>query len=52
MIRTDVLTKDEAIQILRSNSGSRKIKEDFMAANGYPAYTTQVGMEIAIFWKK
>ncbi|XP_063698514.1 mitochondrial enolase superfamily member 1-like [Culicoides brevitarsis] len=41
---TDVITKDEAIDLLKSrqeNGKNERIKE--LLANGYPAYTTQVG---------
>jgi L-fuconate dehydratase len=40
---TDLLTPDEALEILERQQGSRAEREREMRANGYPAYTTSVG---------
>lgn len=40
---TDVLTKEEAVKMLRSMRKGREERESFMLANGYPAYTTAAG---------
>lgn len=40
---TDVITKEEAIQMLKENEKNKKKNEEFLMKNGYPAYTTQVG---------
>ncbi|BET02127.1 Mandelate racemase / muconate lactonizing enzyme, C-terminal domain [Nesidiocoris tenuis] len=40
---TDVVTKDEAIEMLKKDQPLREQREKDLLANGYPAYTTQVG---------
>jgi L-fuconate dehydratase len=40
---SDVLTPDEALAIVRSNDASRAEGEAFLAAQGFPAYTTSAG---------
>ena len=40
---SDVLTKDEALEILRKWHPSRKERVEELIANGYPAYTTSAG---------
>ncbi|XP_053972762.1 mitochondrial enolase superfamily member 1-like [Hylaeus volcanicus] len=40
---TDVITKEEALQMLKDNEGGKAEREKFLQKNGYPAYTTQVG---------
>ena len=40
---TDVITKEEAIQMLKDNEKGKKGREEMLEKNGYPAYTTQVG---------
>ena len=40
---SDVLTKDEALEILRKWYLSRKERVEDLATNGYPAYTTSAG---------
>lgn len=40
---TDVITKEEAIQMLKDSENDKKKREAFLLKNGYPAYTTQVG---------
>ncbi|XP_031840080.2 mitochondrial enolase superfamily member 1 isoform X2 [Nomia melanderi] len=40
---TDVVTKEEAIEMLRASEEGKKEREEFLIKNGYPAYTTQVG---------
>lgn len=40
---TDVLTKEEAISILKANYDSKKQREKYLLEVGYPAYTTSVG---------
>ncbi|KAK2584873.1 hypothetical protein KPH14_002470 [Odynerus spinipes] len=40
---TDLITKDEAIQMLKENENDKKRRTEFLMKNGYPAYTTQVG---------
>lgn len=39
---TDVITREEAIELLRNTTG-KKDREEYLKRNGYPAYTTQVG---------
>ena len=41
--RSDVLTKEEAIRMLMDNEAGKNGREETMKAEGYPAYTTQVG---------
>ena len=40
---TDVITKEEAIKMLKKNEKGKKEREEMLKKNGYPAYTTQVG---------
>nr|XP_034185591.1 mitochondrial enolase superfamily member 1-like [Osmia lignaria] len=40
---TDVITKEEAIQLLKSSKEGKAKREEILKKNGYPAYTTQVG---------
>ncbi|XP_076238299.1 mitochondrial enolase superfamily member 1 [Calliopsis andreniformis] len=40
---TDVITKEEAIKMLKNNEKGKKEREEILKKNGYPAYTTQVG---------
>lgn len=40
---SDVLTKEEAIEILRSSESKKDEKTTKLLKKGYPAYTTQVG---------
>lgn len=40
---TDVITKEEAIKLLKDNEKGKKEREELLRKNGYPAYTTQVG---------
>ncbi|XP_076682725.1 mitochondrial enolase superfamily member 1 [Andrena cerasifolii] len=40
---TDVITKEEAIKMLKDNEKGKKEREEMLENNGYPAYTTQVG---------
>ncbi|KYQ93040.1 hypothetical protein DLAC_05649 [Tieghemostelium lacteum] len=40
---TDALTKQEALEILKGLEGTKKIREEEMVRDGYPAYTTSAG---------
>ncbi|XP_070557132.1 mitochondrial enolase superfamily member 1-like isoform X2 [Ptychodera flava] len=40
---TDVLTREEALEILRSNAASKHQREQELLESGFPAYTTSVG---------
>jgi len=40
---TDVLTPDEALEILRRNAATRAAREAELAKRGFPAYTTSAG---------
>src|SRR6267142_2264155 len=40
---TDVLTPEEALEILQRNSSTRQQREQEMLEHGYPAYTTSAG---------
>ncbi|XP_055921561.1 mitochondrial enolase superfamily member 1-like [Eupeodes corollae] len=40
---TDVITPEEAINLLKQNVSSKTERIDELIKNGYPAYTTQVG---------
>ncbi|XP_029039102.1 mitochondrial enolase superfamily member 1-like [Osmia bicornis bicornis] len=40
---TDVITKEEAIQLLKGSKEGKAKREEILKKNGYPAYTTQVG---------
>ncbi|MEE6464333.1 hypothetical protein FKM82_006232 [Ascaphus truei] len=37
---TDALTEEEALEILQNGKHGQKAREEYMANNGYPAYTT------------
>jgi L-fuconate dehydratase len=39
----DALTRDEALEILRRNEGTKADREAILLAEGFPAYTTSVG---------
>ncbi|XP_047504867.1 mitochondrial enolase superfamily member 1-like isoform X1 [Pieris napi] len=40
---SDVVTKEEAVQMLKAMQNGREERVNFLETNGYPAYTTQVG---------
>lgn len=40
---TDLITKEEALEILREKQVDKEKREKLLLKNGYPAYTTQVG---------
>lgn len=40
---TDVLTKEEAVELLRKKEGGKEGREATMLSQGYPAYTTAAG---------
>lgn len=40
---TDVITKEEAVALLKSKQGGKEKRLEDLINNGYPAYTTQVG---------
>ncbi|MBO0798992.1 MAG: fuconate dehydratase, partial [Blastocatellia bacterium] len=40
---TDVLTSEEALEILRRNASTRAVREAELIKRGFPAYTTSVG---------
>ncbi|XP_003708678.1 mitochondrial enolase superfamily member 1 [Megachile rotundata] len=40
---TDVITKEEAIKLLKDNESGKVKREETLRKYGYPAYTTQVG---------
>lgn len=40
---TDVVTKEEALKMLKASEKGKKDREELLKKNGYPAYTTQVG---------
>ncbi|XP_012270399.1 mitochondrial enolase superfamily member 1 [Orussus abietinus] len=40
---TDVLTKEEAISLLKEKANGKALREEVLRKSGYPAYTTQVG---------
>ncbi|XP_043588981.1 mitochondrial enolase superfamily member 1-like isoform X2 [Bombus pyrosoma] len=39
---TDVITKEEAVKLLKENQKGKEGREEMLRRNGYPAYTTQV----------
>lgn len=41
---SDVLTKEEAIKLLRNCSPGKTEREENLLKNGYPAYTTAAGL--------
>lgn len=42
-VRSDVLTKEEAIEILTQAQQGKQQREEQVKLEGYPAYTTQAG---------
>jgi L-fuconate dehydratase len=40
---TDVITPDEALQMLKKQAKTKKERIDYLLKNGYPAYTTSAG---------
>ncbi|WP_420604182.1 L-fuconate dehydratase [Flagellimonas sp.] len=40
---TDVITPDEALQLLKKREASKKERIEYLIQNGYPAYTTSAG---------
>lgn len=44
--RSDVINKDEVFQILKENEKGKNEREEFMKKEGYPAYTTEIGLNI------
>ncbi|XP_068626646.1 mitochondrial enolase superfamily member 1-like [Battus philenor] len=40
---TDVITKEEAVQLLKDKKAKKQERIEYLEKNGYPAYTTQVG---------
>ncbi|XP_072941258.1 mitochondrial enolase superfamily member 1-like [Epargyreus clarus] len=40
---TDVITKEEATQLLKEKRAGKDDRVEYLIKNGYPAYTTQVG---------
>ena len=40
---TDVLTKEEALDMVRKNQATKQERIDYMEKNGYPSYTTSAG---------
>ena len=40
---SDALTKDEALELVRSNEGSKQERIAYLEKNGYPSYTTSAG---------
>lgn len=40
---TDVITPDEALQILKKQANTKQERIDYLLKNGYPAYTTSAG---------
>lgn len=45
---TDVITKEEAIQLLKAKQAGKDERVKYLMQNGYPAYTTQVGKILVI----
>lgn len=41
---TDVITKEEAIELLKKGKEGKEERVEKLLKNGYPAYTTQVGI--------
>lgn len=46
---TDVITKEEALEILKNNKPQQEERVEHILKNGYPAYTTQVGESFVMF---
>lgn len=42
-LRTEVITKEDAIEVLKKTAQSRENREQLLLQTGYPAYTTQTG---------
>ncbi|XP_028042334.1 mitochondrial enolase superfamily member 1-like [Bombyx mandarina] len=40
---TDVITPEDAVELLRSKQAGKEERIEFLLENGYPCYTTQVG---------
>src|SRR5262249_32262840 len=40
---SDVITKDEAISLLKKNESTKKEREELVRKSGYPAYVTSAG---------
>lgn len=40
---TDVITEEEAVELLKVNQKDKEKREEILRKTGYPAYTTQVG---------
>ncbi|CAD1473594.1 unnamed protein product, partial [Heterotrigona itama] len=40
---TDVITEEEAVELLKVNQKDKEEREEILRKTGYPAYTTQVG---------
>lgn len=40
---TDVITPEDAVELLRSKQAGKEERVEFLLENGYPCYTTQVG---------
>lgn len=40
---TDVITKEEAIKMLKDKQAGKQERVQYLMEHGYPAYTTQVG---------
>ena len=47
---TDVVTKKEAIEMLKKARTGKEEREKYLLENGYPAYTTQVGKHVSVDW--
>ena len=50
LFRTDVITKEEAIKLLKEKEKNKAEREKDLRRNGYPAYTTQVGELIMCYF--
>lgn len=46
---SDVLTPQEAVQLLEDSAKNKNQREEELIKNGYPAYTTQVGKKFVDF---
>lgn len=46
---SDVITKEEAVQILKDMVPNKNQREEEMKTIGFPAYTTQPGWEYFLF---
>lgn len=45
---TDVITKEEALNLLKDAQSDKESRITELQSSGYPAYTTQVGMDYII----